>query len=324
MKCDALFIVEPNKMEIRQAEIPDEPRFDEVQIELMVCGICAWDSHLYQGQNAEGPMPYQFGHEGVGIIRKVGEGVTDFKPGDKVFTANGGNRQMAKFINSPATACARIPDDVTDYEKWVCEPTCCIVNLLNKTNIQPGDRVVLVGAGYMGLLTLQGLNRGSQAGFVTVYEPKPELRERAKQYGPAYIFDPNSAEGQAHAQELIHQGGADIVIEFSASQSGYDLATSLCRKQDGKLIMGAWHRRPMSFDGTRWHQSGLTIMNLSPDSNRFYNITTVKQTGILVQKGVYTPGDLVTHVADYHDCDDLFRKSITKEDGYLKGVIKFA
>jgi threonine dehydrogenase-like Zn-dependent dehydrogenase len=323
MKCDAVWVVEPNKIEIRPIEIPDEPAWNEVQIEVKACGVCAWDSYLFQGISAPGPIPYAIGHEAVGIVRKAGGGVKDLKPGDKVYTANGGNTQMSQYINNPASGAAKIPDDVTDYAKWVIEPTCCVVNLLNHANIQPGDRIAVVGAGYMGLLTLMGLTRGSHAGYITVFEVREDRRKMAEKLNPDFVFDPYSEEGKKHIREINDGGGADIVIDFAGSESGYEVSSSVLKDRAGKLILGTWHRHNMKFDGTRWHLGGVTVLNISPMFNPFYNETIVRRTAVLVEKGIYTPAELVTHAANYKDCTDVFLKSISKEDGYMKGVVTF-
>lgn len=321
MKVDSLWIVEPKKVEIRSVELGD-PLFDEVQIEVKAVGICAWDSYLYQGISAPGPLPYRLGHEAVGIITKVGAGVTNLKVGDKVFCASGSNDMMAQAINLKANCVARIPDDVEDYAKWVLEPTVCVVNLLHMTNIQPGDSVALVGAGYMGLLTIQGLMRGSQAGTVHVFEKRPERIEIAKSYNPDFVFDPDSAEGKAHIEAIKAQGGADIVIDFAASDSGYDLSNELTANSGGKLVLGTWHRNQKTFDGTQWHLSGLSVLNLAPGANRNF-IQMIPRTAELVKTGVYDAGSLVTHVDDYHNVTELFELSIAKPEDFIKAVVTF-
>jgi len=321
MKAESIWIVEPKKMEVRTVEVP-EPGFDQVQIEVKAVGVCAWDSYLYQGISAPGPIPYRLGHEAVGIVHKVGASITDFKPGDKVFCAGGSNEMMCQYINLGQKSIAKIPNDVEDYAKWVLEPTVCVVNLLHKSSIEPGDKVVLVGAGYMGLLTLQGLLRGSQAGSVTVFETRPERLELARAYNPEFCFDPYSEEGQAHVEEIKAQGGADIVIDFAASDSGYDLAASLTSKRAGKLVLGTWHRHAKSFDGTKWHLSGLNVLNLAPGSNRHFN-ELIPRTAELVRRGVYDAGSLVTHVANYRQAEDVFVQSIEKPKDFIKGVITF-
>ena len=324
MKSNAVWVVAEKKIEIRPVEIK-APKYDEVQIETKACGVCAWDSYLYRGLSAPGPIPYVIGHEAVGIVREVGEGVKGFKPGDKVLCSSGGNEMMQEYFNQHYSCIAKIPDDVTDYAAWVLEPTTCVVNLLKLTQLEPGDSVALVGAGYMGLLTLQGLTRGSCAGDITVFEIRGDRRALAEKLCPGHVYDPNSEEGKAKIEEIIKNGGVDVVIDFAASDSGFDLALKLRRYNAGKLVLGTWHRHEKTFDGTNWHMSGLNVLNLSPMSNRHYT-DMIPRTAALVRRGVYTPGELVSHVAHYADVEAvnaLFNKSIDKSDGYMKGVITF-
>ena len=79
MRTNGVFVTDYMKLGVQEYEIQDEPKANEVLIKTMACGLCCWDSWLYRGVNAPGPMPYVIGHEGVGIIEKVGELVTDFK-----------------------------------------------------------------------------------------------------------------------------------------------------------------------------------------------------------------------------------------------------
>jgi len=324
MQAKALWVVEPNKIEIREFE-PAPTKYDELQVRAKSVGICAWDSYLYQGISSPGPLPYRIGHEGVGVVTAMGEGVRGFRIGDSVFAGTGGDEMMATHFNVRYDCVAKIPDQDPDYVKWVAEPTVCVVNLLNKTNIQPADSVALVGAGYMGLLTLQGLTRGSQAGDITVFDTSAERLAVAEEYAPGRCFDPNGEEGRREAERIRRSGGADIVIEFAASPKSLELAASLTADVQGKLVLGSWHRGERTFDGTRWHQSGLEVLNLSPNSNcRFRDMTP--RAAKLIQKGVYDPGRLVTHTASFHDfaaLNELFLKSIRKTDGYIKGVITF-
>ena len=326
MKCDALWVAEPNRLEIRPLEVRDEPLADEVQINVKACGLCAWDSYLFQGISSPGPTPYTFGHEAVGIVAKVGAQVQKFKVGDKVAVCNSGkeSKQMAKVVNNAAAGVTKLPDDTTDFARSVYEPANCVVNLLYKLHIAPGDHVVLVGAGYMGMLTLQGLMHGSAAGRVTVFETRADRRAMAEALHPDCVLDPESEEGQTKIKDIYAEGGADVVIEFSASESGFAVANQVIGHRGAKFAIGSWHRHNMTFDGTKWHMSGITVYNLSPMSNKHY-LDISDRTGLLIRQGVYDPASLVTHIVHYTDpnVEDVFRKSITKEDGYLKAVIRF-
>ena len=320
MKCDALWVVGYKQIEVRPTEVP-EPRYDEVQIETKACGVCCWDGYQYQGVSGPGPYPYIIGHEAAGVIRKAGEGVTGWKPGDKVCCASGSVIEMSQYFNISPKCLARIPDDTTDYASWVLEPACTVQNVLNWANIQAGDNVALVGAGYMGQLTLMGL-QAYPWGTLTVFEKQDVRLEMSRQYGATAYWNPETGEGKRAIQELIDNGGADHVIEFSASDDGFALAQRLVRHNQGRLTVGSWHRHEMKFDGTAWHMGGLIVNNVSPMTTFHYE-DIIKRTAALVKRGIYTPGRLVTHAADYRDCKDVFERAVDKKDGYIKGVITF-
>ncbi len=323
-QCDAVWIVADGVADVHPTVVGDLGPYD-LLVETKACGVCAWDAYLFHGQSAPGDFPYVIGHESVGIVREVGPLVKHYKPGDKVFCASGGNAMMAEFFVQDASCCAKLPEDTQDWAKAVLEPVCCVVNLLEKSHIRPGDDVVVVGAGYMGLLTLQGLTRGSWAGEISAFELKPERIALAKKLGVKHVYDPNSEEGKAYIQRIKDKGGAQVVIEFAATDSGYELALQLTRHNAGHLVLGSWHRHGMKFDGTQWHMSGVTVHNLSPMSNANYS-EMIPRTAALYTRGVYTPGDYVTHTAHFRDAKDmnaLFARAGTKEDGYIKGAILF-
>lgn len=323
MKANAIHVSAMEQLSLAPIEVP-EPLFNEVRIQTKACGLCCWDSWLYRGVNAPGPMPYAIGHEAVGIVEKAGAGITHVKPGDKVFCASGSNVMMCEYVTLPGDCVCKLPDATADWGSAVIEPNCCVVNLLYKTDIEPGDHVVLVGAGYMGQLTLMGLTRASAAGRITVFELREDRREMAKAYGPIEIADPASDDGRALIASIQAAGGADVVIDFGASESGLALADSLVRKA-GKLIIGSFHRGKITFDGTKWHLGGRYVYNLAPMSNDHYT-EILPRTAALIKRGVYEPGKLLTHTARYDDLaalEQMFRASIDKSDSYIKGAVLF-
>ena len=323
MSINGVFVIDYMKLGIMPYEVR-EPKANEVMIKVKACGVCCWDSWLYRGVNAPGPMPYIIGHEAVGIVEKVGAEVSGHKVGDKVYCGAGGNDMMCEYLTLPADCMAKLPNDTEDWAKAVFEPNCCVVSLLYKTNIEPGDHVVLVGAGYMGQLTLMGLTRGSQAGRISVFELREDRRQMAKAYSPCEVFDPESVAGRRVIEEIQAKGGADVVIDFGASDSGFRLADSMT-KPAGKLVIGSFHKGDMTFNGTKWHLGGLTVYNLSPMGNARYR-DIIPRTHELIQKGIYEPGKLMTHTAYYKDMErmeSLFRRSVDKKDNYIKGAVLF-
>ncbi len=84
MKTRAAIAVAPNKpLEIHEVDL-DGPRAGEVLVEIMATGVCHTDAYTLEGKDSEGIFPSILGHEGAGIVRDVGEGVTSVKVGDHV------------------------------------------------------------------------------------------------------------------------------------------------------------------------------------------------------------------------------------------------
>lgn len=322
---------EYQKLAIREYDV-QEPKADEAMIKITACGLCCWDSWLYRGVNAPGPYPYIIGHEGVGIVEKVGSLVKNLKPGDKVSCMSGNSAMMCEYASVPAAGLVKLPDDVTDWASVVYEPACCVTNLVNITDIHLGDHVVLVGAGYMGLQTLQLLTRASQAGRITVFELREDRRKMAQVYasdfGPGKdcfrVLDPESEEGKKAVADIIAEGGADVCIDFGASDSGFHLADSMT-KMAGKLTIGSFHRSDVTFQGTKWHLGGLYVYNLAPMSNPHFK-EMCPRTYAMIRRGVLNPAQFVTHTAYFEDLPamtNMFERACDKKDGYMKGVILF-
>lgn len=318
MKVNVLEVLDVGKVGINTVELGD-PGYGKIQVDIKACGICAWDKYLFQGKSTDEDFPYQFGHEGAGIISRIGPGVDNFKVGDKVFCAVGA-KSMAEFINTPAFVAAKIPDDVTDFSKWIGEPVCCVVNGIDQLNITPGDHIVIIGTGYMGLLNIQGLHK-TLAGKITAFDIDDSRLALAKEFGADEIYNAHSEDGKKVFEDLKNSGGVDIVIEASSTAEGLDNAVNIL-KTGGTLSLFAWHRGERTFDGTRWHLGGLRVINTSPMFDLHFS-DRIPQTGILMKKGVFKQDKLVTHVMDYHDAQKILEIAKDSKDGYIKGVITF-
>lgn len=231
---------------------------------------------------------------------------------------------MSEYFINRKDGVVKLSDEVKDWASVIYEPACCVINVVNSLDIQLGDHVVLVGAGYMGLQTLQVLTKGSQAGRITVFELRDDRRRMAEAMNPTEVADPESEEGKKLIEDIIKAGGADVVIDFGATTSGFELADSLT-KQAGKLGIATFHRGDVTFNGTKWHLGGLKVYNLSPFSNAHYPELLPKAYE-MIRKRVLAPEEYVTHTAYYKDLEameNLFQRACDKEDNYMKGVVLF-
>ena len=317
MKVDALWITGPRKIEVRSVEVSD-PGYGEIQVEVKACGICAGDRALYKSADAQNTCPFRFGHEPSGIVLKVGPGVTGFNPGDNV--ACNGADAMAQVVNVPAVDSVVISRPVDDYAVWIMEPVVCIVKSVANVPITPGDDIVLIGAGYMGLLKTQALAK-TLRGRLTVFDLEDRKLELAKKYGAEETYNANSANGRQALEKIVENGGVPLVIECSGEESGFEAANK-CIQPSGILELFGWQRSVCSFDGTPWHIGGIRVFNSAPGIDHNPN-NRINQTEKLMSQGVFDQKDLITHRINYKQANEAHEIAVARADGYIKGVITF-
>lgn len=321
MKVNALWIKEKGKIETRLTEIADEPLYDEVQIEMKACGVCAWDAAIFNGISNPEPFPFMHGHEGIGYVRKKGNGVKDIEIGDLVMcTEDAPQMIQVQNIKRAAVTPIKIKVEEKDIPLWVGEPIVCVVNALANMAIKPGSTTVLIGSGYMGLLNIQGLAK-TLIGSLVAFDIDPKRLDLAKKYGADEVYVTGSSEAARAIERIKAEGGAGLVIECSGAEGGLDLANELMA-QSGTLNLFAWHRASRTINMTPWHQRGYRVYNTAPNFDRHFRDHIV-ETEILMRKGVFNQKDLITHIDSYHKAQEIMDIASSKTEGYIKGVITF-
>lgn len=126
-----------------------EPGEHEVRLKLLVCGTCA--SEYLPWLNCEEPGRIM-GHEGVGIVDKVGERVTKLKVGDRVTGML--HQCFAEYTIGNENELVKVPDALSDEES-VGEPLAMLMSGVGQTPLELGQTFAIIGTGYMGLGFLQ-------------------------------------------------------------------------------------------------------------------------------------------------------------------------
>ena len=323
MKIDSIFVTGHRQTEVKQIEL-GPPKPWEIQIEVKACGICAWDSYMFNGKDMLYPYPFPIGHEAAGIIREVGENVKSFSPGDYVFCIDEyPQRQMAQFINIGADKAGLIPvkpQTAEDFAPYIGEPSVCVVCGMSNIEIKPGDNVIIIGTGYMSLLNVQAF-RYSHINNLYCFGSDEKRLALAKESGADQCWNPNSPEGKEAIKKIIAEGGAEIVVEGSAKPDALQLATDLA-KSGGIISNFAWHRGQRTVNATPWHMKGLRVINTAPALERHFSDHVIPTQRLFGRK-VFDQRKFITHVMDYHKIQEILTISADKLDGYIKGVITF-
>ncbi len=226
----------------------------ELLVQLQACGLCASDvMEWYMKPRA----PIYPGHEPVGIVVGVGEGVQQFSVGQRVFIHHhvpcmvchfcqrGSFSQcptfrstrlypggLAEYIRIPALNVQLdvlpLPDELSFEAATLIEPLACCVRGINRSAILSGDSVLVLGAGSNGLMLAQ-LAQQRGAVRVIIVDPIAYRRQRALDAGIDHVLDPGS--GQENLIQQIYNVNdrlkPDIVLvtpsSISAMQQGLEL-----------------------------------------------------------------------------------------------------
>lgn len=296
-------------LQVIEVDVPD-PGHGEVQVQGGACGICAWDLYTF-AHGAKAPSAAPPGHEGVGRVIKEGPGVTGLKEGDRV---TGGG--FFSVRNVKATAAYPIPPSPLADPLWVVEPLSCVVTGVDHCALKIGDRLALVGAGFMGLLLVQCLGR-SFADELLVFDVDPARLTLAQEFGATEVYNPTAPDFEAQLQALADRP-IDCVVDAAGAQAGLDLSTRLVRR-GGRLNYFGWIHGRASFSCDDWHGKGITVVCSSP-SSRIRDPFPVAIR--LIEQGYASMEKVVTHVVPLDGMAALLEGVTSKQTkGYIKGVV---
>lgn len=236
----------PNDLRVEEVPTP-RPGPGEVLLDIEMTTLCGTDLRLISGAKTAGVRPgVIMGHEMAGRIAELGDGVDAVVPGLAVgqqatvsivvscnrcaaclagrehLCANlelfgyGIDGGFAEQVLVPARAVASgnvivTPKDLTPKQLALSEPLSCVLNGAHQFNTQPGDTVVVLGAGPIGLLHAQ-LARYSGAGKVIVTNRSAGRRELAEELGATISVDPTSTDLDRVVRDATDGAGADVVI----------------------------------------------------------------------------------------------------------------
>src|SRR4029078_2322027 len=153
---------EPDVMKIEEIPTP-EPSGSQVLVKIMAAGVNPVETYMRTGNHAHAPkLPYTPGKDGAGLVEKVGEEVTRFKPGDRIYTSNTLTGTYAEYALCNEDQLGFLPDNVS-FEQgagiWTPYATSYRA-LFQKAAVGVGETVLIHGAyGGGGIAALQWANK---------------------------------------------------------------------------------------------------------------------------------------------------------------------
>jgi L-iditol 2-dehydrogenase len=263
----ALVLEEYNRLVYK--DVPDPLiKQNEVLVQVKACGICGSDVHGMDGSTGRRIPPMIMGHEASGIIVKTGPGVNGWKEGDRVtfdstvyplddwYTINGyynlsDNREVigvspgtykrdgafAEFISIPQHILYRIPEKVSFEQAAMVEAVAVALHSINISEIKPGEKCVVVGAGMIGIFIIK-LLQISGASTIIALDNNPDRLKKAATSGAHHTFLPDEENLQGKILALTNNRGADISYEAVGKSESVNTAINVLRKGARTVLVG--------------------------------------------------------------------------------------
>ena len=317
---------------------------EDVLVRVHACGICGSDVHGMDGSTGRRLPPIIMGHEAAGVIQAVGARVADWNPGDHVtfdstiscgrcgFCRSGrinlcDNRRVlgvscgdyrqhgafAEYVVVPRHILYRLPAGLGFEQAAMVEALSVAVHAVNRTPLRLGDRVVVVGAGMIGLLAVQAA-RAAGAGWVAAVDLEADRLELARRLGADYCLKADACDVPAEIRKLTDGRGADAALEVVGASKSVNTAIQVLRKGGALTLVG----------------------NISPQVELPLQAVVTRELSLsgscascgeypvcleLMARGVVQVAPLISAVAPLAEGADWFRRLYARDKGLMKVIL---
>lgn len=344
----ALVYEGPGKKSLKEVENPKIINDGDAIVKLVKTTICGTDLHILSGDVAAVKEGRILGHEGVGIVEEVGPGVKNFKPGDKVIIScitscgschyckqalyahceDGGwilghmiNGTQAEYVHIPHAdnSLHHIPKGISDEAAVMISdilPTGFEIGVLSG-QVKPGDTVVIVGAGPIGMAVLLTAQFYAPANIIMVDIDDNRLEESVK-FGATHTINSTDTESAIRQiMELTDGRGVDVAVEAA----GFPVTFDICQKvlaPGGNLANAGVHGKPVDLQ-----LQDLWIRNVTITTG----LVSTNSTPMLLKtlaNGKIKVEDLVTHRFKFENMLEAYETfSNASKEKAMKVIIDF-
>ena len=317
------------RFEIQEVPSPS-PGAGEVLVRVGAVGVCGSDLHGFEGRSGKRRQPgLIMGHEAAGEVAELGTGVRGWKAGDRVvidpqiacgecLSCRSGwphlcehkkiigssmlefrHGALAEYIAVPERQLHRLPDSVTFEEACLVEPAGCSLHVYNRSGIEVGSCIAVIGAGTIGLVALQ-VARMIGAGKVMVVDLAPNRLELARRLGADVTIQSDREDPVERLREETAGRGVDYVVEAVGLSLTYGYATRALRRRGKILALGFME------DSVCFPIQPILFQELSVIGSTGFALTEADTVIELIEKGRITVKPLVTHTFTLEDTQRAF------------------
>ncbi|MBI5643153.1 MAG: alcohol dehydrogenase catalytic domain-containing protein [Deltaproteobacteria bacterium] len=303
----------PGELEINDVTAP-ELNPGEVLVRVKACGICGSDLNIFKRNP---PIPkFWGGHEISGEVAGLGPGVDGFKTGEKVsvaplipcgeceqcraglenicskclfisFNVRGG---FSEYVTAPKENIYRLPESAALDEAVLLEPLADVIHSFKRAGGVQGKRVVVVGSGTIGLLTVNAAKALGALKALSVGK-YPHQRSKAMELGADGVFDPAGGGLEEAILEKFEGTKADLVFETVGGYESESITQAInILRPGGTIILSGVHYKTPNMN-----LKNLTEREIEVKGTQRYRREDFAEAVELFGRGVIKAGLLVTH-----------------------------
>ncbi len=251
--------------EVRVEEVPEPVAgAGQILVRIQAAGVCGTDLHAARGRLPVPVLPVIMGHEGAGSVEGVGEGVSDFREGDRVLllpsetcgdcpACEAGHLGLcprakifgmardgtfAEKIVVPASCALPLPDGIAfEHGAILADAVATAYHACaTRAGIRGGESVVVIGCGGVGYHAILLASLLGAKTIVAADASKGALR-RARVAGADATVDVTTADARKAIRRAAGAGGPDVVIEYAGKKASVELAIASV-KRGGSVVVG--------------------------------------------------------------------------------------
>lgn len=307
----------PKSFQLIETEIKD-PADNEVVIKMEGCGVCGSNLPVWEGRPwFNYPLaPGTPGHEGWGRIEQTGKMVRNFSKNDRVAVLS--SNAFAEYETVSEDHIVKLPSHINSIP-FPGEPLGCAINVFKRCEIRPGQKVAVIGAGFLGNIIIQlAVKKGAE---VSVISKRKFSLEMAQRYGAKECFELKSKEKTiSEINSSSSRDGFDCVIEATGYQESLDLAGEIIKNR-GRLIIAGYHQDGMRMINLQqWNWKGIDVINAHEREHSIYLQGIHEAVDAIVSQEIdILP--LFTHVFAIDNINIAFELLKNRPEGFIKALV---
>lgn len=330
-------VIEPGKVDFLLRTV-DEPKEQQVVIKIASSAICGSDLHIFKGKHPSAPLPVTIGHEFAGEVVAVGSKVSKVKIGDRVtvepvivcgkcracrtgnygycenisFTYRVGDGAMADYITVEEPYVYKLPEHLSYSAGALIEPLAVAVHAVMRADIKLGEKVLVIGAGAIGIL-VAALCRRRGAAEVAIADFSQKRLNIALELGATMAINPSKQNVYDVVSKITDGVGMDKTFECVGLEATFNQAMMALRKNGLATIVGIFENPNITIPATRFITHEIRVQG-SQGYCWDFPIALEMSKEIDLEK-------LITHTFKLEDLQQALETCLDRDSGALKVII---